>query len=188
MIIVNYSFKEYSLLTDEERLEFDLIIEHGKEFNESIDVFNIGELTEKGFGIVKDIQYSLNNGITWKEFFEYLEQLTNVNQNDLQNKSMLDLIRFRNYLMSEIKRINELESILLSYTPTADEERAGVEEFEKLGAYMQIRSLTGGDITKVESVRNIKYTLCLVELRTQKLLSDYQNSLNEIYLRKNKIN
>jgi len=115
MIIVNHSFNEYCNLSELERSEFDAVISNSIQFNESVDVFKVGELSEHGFGIVKDIQYSINcNSLIWNEFFEYTSKLTKIAIDELKNKSMLELMQFRNYLVSEIIRINELENILLS--------------------------------------------------------------------------
>jgi hypothetical protein len=189
MIIANHSFNDYTLLSELDRDEFDVIIKYSTDFYESVDTFKIGELTEKSFGVVKDIQYGINNNtLTWSEYFDYVNQITLVTVEELKATPMLKLIQFRNYLVTEVIRINELEKILLSHEATAEEQEANLEEFEKFGAYLQIRALTNNDITKHEQVRQIKYSLCLIELRVRQLEREYEIRLNEIFKRKNRIN
>ena len=187
MVLYNYSFYEYCHLSDEERLEYDTLTGAASIFKEAVDIFKVGDFTELTFGVLKDVQQIIcsKNGITYKDLFEAFTALTGKTENELQQMKMKDVINFRNYVIDEIKRVNLVESITLSHHTTVEEEQAGIENFNKLGIYMQFRSLTKGDVTKFEQVRNIKYNICLLELIAQKESADYNERLSEIYKRKN---
>jgi len=55
-----------------------------------------------------------------------------------------------------------------------------MERFNGLGVYLQIRSLTNGDVTKFEQVRKLPYSLCFTEMFTAKQQSEYQKELIRI--------
>jgi len=89
-------------------------------------------------------------------------------------------MRFANYLITSIEQIVEVENESLAYEPDPDEVEAGMDKFNGLGVYLQIRSLTNGDIAKFDQVRKLPYSLCFTEMYTAKQMSDYQKDLMRI--------
>jgi hypothetical protein len=98
----------------------------------------------------------------------------------LKNEPLDRVCRFSSYLVEGVKKIVENEKELLAHEPSEKELAAGMDRFNEIGIYLQIRSLTGGDITKYEEVRKLPYSLCFTELFASKQLSDYQTELNKL--------
>lgn len=169
------TFKEYFDL--EYRTEYDYAIRYAYSFLKPIDHFNLGDFMQLHFGIVKDIQYDYFQGLSWEQFYDYMKQ---IKDKDISKEKLIIVCQAKSYLVSEIIRLSEIESIALAHEPSDDEERAGMDRFKDLGVYLQIRSLTGGDVTKNELVRSMKYEDCFVELVTQKALKDYDRELTKI--------
>lgn len=183
MKLKNLTFNEYFELED--KSEFDFAIKYDKKhFNIPIDIFEIGDFTELSFKIIKDMQYYIETGLQWIHVFELIETTKGINQKDLGKILLVDLCKFKSYLIEEIYRINKIESISLAHTTTADEENAGLDDFRDLGSYLQFKSLANDDITKIEAIGKMKYTKCLLELVARKQIKDYQTAYMKIKSRK----
>lgn len=167
MQLNNITLSEYMNLDVDAQVEYDFFIKYCT----PVDKFNIGDMTAQSFGVVKDLQFDLSDGIGWSQIAEYIMKLT---KKEAKNIPILDLSRFWKYIQSEIERITEIESLTLAYTATDKEIAAGIDELNVLGIYMQIRQLTGGDVTKNEQVRNTRYDECFTELVACKLLYEYE--------------
>jgi hypothetical protein len=185
--VKDYSYKEFLQLSPVELTEYVSIMQFAKPFRQEVDIFNIGDITTCNFGLIKDLQYDLQSDIDYDKMFEHISMITKKNIEDLHNFSLLKILQFKNYYISEIKRICEIENNLLSYEPTNEEKNAGIENFNSLGIYNQIRNLAGNDVTKIEAVRAVKYSDCLLELYARKLTCDYEISYRNILNKKNKL-
>jgi hypothetical protein len=175
--IANISLNKYFSLTNEERVEYDFAMKYAFTFTDSVDEYAIGDIIELPFGIIKDIQFDLEHGLAFNKLLEYIKSLI---KKDIMPEPLNKICRFGQYLVKGVEEICEYEKQTLAYEAKADEEQAGIEKFNGLGVYMQIRSLTGGDVTKYDQVRALPYSLCFTELYTAKQLADYQNELNKI--------
>lgn len=174
------SVKEYLEL--DERAEYDFAIKNAIQFNEPIDTLEIGNLIYKPFGIIKDFQYFLENGLTFNKQIELMIELTG--NKELIKTKLTDYCKACNYVTKSIEKIIDTERQVLSYQSTFEEESAGIGLFDGLGIYMQIRKLANNDVTKLEAVRNIQYCDCFTELVALKQLDEFQRRLNEIYKNK----
>jgi len=174
----NITFVEYFELED--KSEYDFAINFAYSFNKPVDHFGVGDLMKQSFGIVKDIQYDLTQGLTWEQFFEYLKKMGE--DKAPHKKQLLTLCQQRSYIIKEIESIVSVEEIELAYASTEDDDNAGIGNFEGLGIYLQIRSLTGGDVTKNKAVLEMPYEDCFLELVTRKRIYDFEE-----LKRKNKI-
>lgn len=175
----NITFLQYFELED--KSEYDYAIKYAYRFNEPVNHIQIPEFFQMPFGFVKDLQYDFSQGITWDQIFGYLNK---IKTDGYQNWKLLELCQMKTFLANQIDFINTIESEkLTSDNISADEVEAGIDELSELGIYLQIRELTGGDVTKNEAVRNTKYEDCFVELVTQKRLADYQRELRRIQAR-----
>lgn len=179
------SLKEYIELEEERRVEYDFAMKYAFCFTEPVDEYKVGDFMELSFGFIKDLQYNIEQGIKFDQIIKTISELTNLKDKDLGSEPFDKIIRFSNYIKESIKQIVEVESEKLGHEPEPDEEQAGIERFEGLGVYLQIRSLTGGDVTKFEAVRNMPYSVCFTEMYTAKQLNEYEKELTEIMKRKN---
>jgi hypothetical protein len=175
MKIKNLTFNEYYVLED--KTEMNFAIKYGKELNEPLDVFDIGDFTELPFKIVKDMQYYITEGITWENIFEVVHEVKKIDHEHLGMMTIYSLARFKSYVDSEIQRINKIEGIALSHTPTNEEEIAGIEDLSDLGTYLQFRELANEDITKIKEIGQMKYSDCLLELVARKRIYEYRKEL-----------
>lgn len=170
-------------IDDLDKLNYEQLfaIQNADEFQEAKDMCEIGDIYELEFGFIKDIQTDIeDDDLNLLKQIEYLKKIT-------QKKLYLyETVVTCNYLVQNIIKILENESILLGGEATPEQREAGIETFAELGVFGQIRSLAGNDVTKVEQVRKTKYSICFMELIARKKEADYENRLNEIYRRKNK--
>jgi hypothetical protein len=177
------TLKEYFEL--EEKENYDFAIKYSKSvFNKPLDIFKIGDMTELSFGLIKDLQYDIEQGLSWMKFLDYLEEITGIDVKKIVNYKLTAICRVRSYILKEIERINEIENELLAYYPDSDEKNAGIDEFNKFGNYGQLRKLANEDVTKLDEVKKIKYSIGLMELYYQRVESDYQLRLMKIKSKK----
>ena len=178
MRIPNISFKEYVSLPD--RAEYDYYLKYG--FFEPEDIFNIGKFLELTFGQVKDIQYDAiqAGGITWENLVKVLEDTKELNPEELADRSVFELHKFRLYLADEINLINSMESDYLGHAASPEERQAGIEMFSSYGAFIQFDKLAGGDLLKLERVKELKYALCFTKLKLEADRSEFNDKYVEI--------
>ena len=168
----------------EDKSEYDFAIKYSQFFTDALDLFSTGDFTELSFGLIKDLQYDISNGLTWIKLIEYIEKLTGKSAKVIAGYNLRAICRYRAYIESEINRINEIESELLSYTPTSEEKEAGIDEFNKFGSYGQLRKLATTFGKSPEEIRQWKYDLCLLELLYSKTNYDFQEKLYKIKSKK----
>jgi len=173
-MIENITLREYMVL--DEKFEYDFILKYIM----PKDVYNIGDFAELEFGLIKDLQFDISEGLSWVKLIEYIAKILKKKERVIGSYKLIDIAECKSYIIAEIERIGLIESELLGYIPTQKEKEAGIEEFNKFGSYGQLRSLANNDITKIDSVKKIKYSLCLLELYYQKVNNDYQKRYNEI--------
>lgn len=145
---------------------------------EPLDLFKLGDLTDCQFGFVKDVQDLLNyEGLTWEKFFEEISNYKKITQRRIALMPLFDLHRARLYLKKEVEKINEIESNGLGHNPSAEEESAGINIFEKYRAFLQFDKLTGGDITKIDEIRKLPYSLCFAKLMLEADKAEFESNL-----------
>lgn len=175
------SLRQYVELED--RSEYDFAMKYAFRFKEPIDEYKLGDMTEQTFGLVKDLQYDIETGMTFDKLLDYIKQLSKVN--DIGAEPIDKVMRFSNYLIESIKQIIEVENQSLSYEPDMDEEEAGMDRFTGLGVYLQMRSIATTFHITPQKVREWKYADALTEMYTAKQLNDYERELMKIKQRKN---
>jgi hypothetical protein len=162
----------------EDKSEFDFAMKFAFVFTEPIDEYKIGDIMEQPFGWVKDFQYEIEQGLSFAKLIDLVSETGKIK--DIGKEPLDKFMRFANYLITSIQQIVEVENESLAYEPDPDEVEAGMDKFNGLGVYLQIRSLTGGDVTKFDQVRQLPYSLCFTEMYTAKQMSDYQKDLTRI--------
>jgi len=186
MKIKNITLRDFFSLPEIEKEKINFAIKFGSQFREIKDFFNVGDFTFLPFGTIKDLQFDLSKEFSFEKYLEHLEKILKVEKKCFFENYLLDLYQFQNYVFSEINRINEIEKALLTSYPSIEEVEAGIDTFNELGIYMEIRELTGGKIWRNKKIRESKYTDALLELVARKKLNDYNSKRQEIYNKKNK--
>jgi hypothetical protein len=108
----NITYKEF--LESPEASYYDFASRYGKQFNEPVDHFNLGDAMLWEFGIIKDIQYDLQTGLSWDQLINYLCKISNKEVNVFNDTDFIDICQQRTYILNEINKINEVESIKLN--------------------------------------------------------------------------
>lgn len=60
------------------------------------------------------------------------------------------------------------------------EEKAGAADLEKFGVMLTLSSLSGGDITKIEAVLQMPYSVCNTWLFMEKEKRDYEKRYRKL--------
>lgn len=178
MQVERITVKKYSTLVD--KSNYDFAIQYAKEFTEPEDTFKIGDVYEIPFGIIKDIQQDLEDGtLTEAGQLEYLLKI----KPELKIDKMYldDFCRGLNYLYSNIVNLLETEMELLGGEVTVEEMQAGINRFNSIGIYLQLRQLANNDITKIDDIKQLSYNKCFIELYTRKQESDFQRELQKVF-------
>jgi len=114
------------------------------------------------------------------KMLEYMMLLTGKDTKEFCKLKLIDIIRFKNYIVDSITEIARIESIALAYEPTDEEIAAGIESLNIYGVYNQLLSIALGDPLKIADVRKMKYEEAFVFLCNQKAKSDFERRLMEI--------
>lgn len=139
------------------------------------DVYNIGKLTGRTFYEVKELQRLLYDENGFTQAIKFVLDLSGK-----KDPEIFEFFAFFNYCKAEIERITEMESNALAYTPTTDEERAGIDRFNKFGYLTAIDSLAGGNVLKWAEIRNIEYETAFTKLMIDKEKSEFDKALFKI--------
>jgi hypothetical protein len=161
----------------EDSSQYDFAMKYAFKFTDPVDEYGVGEVTELSFGFIKDFQWDLETGLTMAKLIDYVLQLTG--KKTVKDEPLDKFCRFCSYLTDGVKTILDNEQETLAYEPTDQEQAAGMDRFKHLGVYLQIRSLTGGDVTRVETVRALPYSLCFTEMYTAKQLKEYEDEIRK---------
>jgi hypothetical protein len=172
------STSDYLELIDKSKYNF--AIKYAHIFTHPEDTLQMGDFVCKPFGLIKDLQHDLQSGLTLEQKIEYAILCCSASRLQMLAMQIDDFCRATSYMIDAIEGINHIESEALKHEPTPDELRAGLDRFAPLGVYMQIRQLTGNDVTKNEAVRSLPYNHCFNELYARKQVSDYQDAMNDI--------
>lgn len=165
--------------------EYIFAIKFAEEFYKEEDTMGIGDVYELKFGLIKDIQADLEDGdININKYIGYINSI----KPELKIGDMYldEFTRGCNYLITSITELLQNEIDTLVTLPSTEEEQAGLDRFNGLGIYLQMRSLANNDITKIEYIKGMTYLKCYLELYTRKQENDFQKELERIY--KNKSN
>lgn len=174
-------FLEYLLLED--KSEYDYYIQYSDYFNDAKNVLNIPELDELPFGFIKDYQTDLESGdLDFSKQIEYLSKI--IDFEIIKTKYLDEITKTCSHMLSSIINMLEIEERLLSNEISQDEEAAGAFTFSNFGVFPQFLQLANDDITKIEQIRNMKYSDCLMYLLYKHQMSQYEKQLTERYSRK----
>lgn len=182
--IKDITYKEYFEIDPDEIDTYNRTIRYAIIFNKSEDHFNLGDFMKIPFGIVKDLQYDLSNGLGLEQAVDYMCQISGKPLSEFINKKLITICQQRQYMVDEITRLTDIEAKTLSGTLTDEQIEAGIEMFGIFGVYMQLRDLAGNDVTKIESVRQIPYETCFLELYVRSKYAEYEDNYQNIMNRR----
>lgn len=178
----NIPFNQY--LVSLRREDYDTAIKFG--IVEAKDVFNIGDLMEFTFGEVKDIQYLVNYGCSWKDFLEWIAKAKKIELEIIGSTPIFDVVQGRQYIVDQVSKVNQMESKNLGHEPSVDEQRADISRFNKFKTFPQFDQLTKGKLWKIKKIRSMSYMECFTKLYYEATKAAYQIDYNRVMTRKNK--
>jgi len=183
MTLKNITLSEYLALDNQE--EYNFFMRYSRALNNNPpDVFSVKDLTEKSFGLVKDLQFDLAAGMDWNHIIEYIMKLTGKTYSQITIMRIDKFCQGWKYITNEVERISEIESQVLAYIATDEERQAGIEKLGVLGVYMQFRSIAITLGYSIEQVKAMRYDEAFLELTTQKMLSEYEQELMKVRQKK----
>lgn len=179
--IPNPTFAELDTLGEADTELVAYALEHAKELADARNVLNLAPLTEQTFGAVKDLQAS---GLGWLDLLEWLR--THAGITHPEAVKVFDLRWQANWLAEQLAGIARAEASL-SHARSSLEHAANPTELDKLGTYIQFSELAGGDVWKIEYIRNTRYALCFAELKYRHERASYQSRLQQLTMKQKRI-
>jgi len=178
MLTRNYSYKEFTSITDKDEL-YDILfaIQFSKEFKTPVDHLGVGPITELKFGVVKDLQELEDDSL--EAVFKAAHLPID------QSRDILSLFQQRSYILEGIKQISNVEKQTLSGGPlTAKEQNALIDEngdnlFDGLSVVIQLATLSNNDVTKWEAIRNLPWSECYAMLLLDSRRNKFQRNLQK---------
>ncbi len=168
---------------DNERVNY--VLTYG-EFK-PVDLFKIGDIIEREFGLVKDVQEAFNYGsLTFEKYLKIMVEYSFTSEKTFYNTSVYDIKSSLVFLTNEIEKINELETESLGRESSAEEKQADSDRFQKYRSFMQFDSLCGGDILKFEQMKKVPYLICFTKMMLEADRAEFNKDLHKIQMRKNK--
>lgn len=180
----NIPFWKYFTLVD--KSTYDYAMKFSYTFKKVHDALNVGDLTEKEFGIVKELQNEFSQELTWPKLIELSSRLLNITQKQFAKYGIIEICQHMNYLRSEIERINEIETQLLTTVTDNDYLTAGIERFAKYKEYPQVRQYAITFSMTTEEAEKTRYDVVLIELAYQKDDNEFKNELMRLKRNKGK--
>ena len=171
MRIKDVSYKEFFELAEQEREDYTFALLYSVPQPRSLKTPSFQALP---FGFVKDVQAS--QPLSFESFLELLQELEGA---EVANYSIFALYAEMLYFISEIESINEAEK-MLARAPTGEELAAGSEGITNFGALPQFLELAGGDPTKIEAVKALKYSVAFACLLYNEEMFEYRQRLEAI--------
>lgn len=151
----------------------------------AVDHFKIGDITEKTFGFVKDLQYLFGIDLTIDVIAEFLSDNNIISNEDFFKTSIFHFRESQEYLRKQVEGVNKIERDFLGSSPTVDEVNAGIDRFGKYGSFIQLDSLACGVIAEHKVVRALPYSVCFAKLELNFDKAEYERDLNKIFANKN---
>ena len=160
--IANITFGEYIQLSETAKSNYDFAVKYG-DFEIKDYVSNIS-LEDRSFEVVKNLMDSENDG----ELISKIYEIDEYTEYKIVNLPFWQVILTFRYLLEHIVKLIKIENDILqskvqSFTDYSD--KIAYIDFGMFpNYYTQLRALAKDDITKFESIKQMKYSDCIVEL------------------------
>lgn len=173
----NITYHDYLYnITEQEREKYDFAAKFG-DIIKGNDVFSIGKFEDRPFGFVKDFQNLYGNLDIEPEafFFEYFrifKEWLQIEKETILQTPIFDYYNNLTYCAAEIRKINRIEETLVS--TIGDQTNDTEANFGKFGVLPQFLELAGNDLTKIDQIGRLQYSLCFSVLLYRKELYESQ--------------
>jgi hypothetical protein len=185
MEIKRIKFKDFLTLSEDEARTYTFAISFAKQFRIEEDTLKIGDVYQLPFGLIKDFQQDLEGGnLNFQLQMDYVKRINP--KLKMYNMWLDELCRGLSYMTTSICNLIETERELLGGQPDPDHVAAGLDRFNQLGVYLQLRELAGHDILKIDDIKKVPYEKCFLELYTRKQEADFKKDLMQVMKNKNK--
>ena len=143
------------------------------------DVFGFGDITKKTFYEVKEFQrlFSLSYDAAVTAVIDWLHD------NKVKDPDAFDFFAFYNYIKSEVEKVNKIEE-KLAYSPSVDEDIAGIDRFNQFGYFGQVLSICERFGWSLEYVKDLPYNTAFTILLYYKEQADFNKKITDIKFRK----
>ena len=169
-----YTFIEFLNLDQKERERYEAT---GKLLKAKS--FGVSDVMKWDYLTVKEIQAKLSNSIDYQGIIDIIQELTAWGIEKIMQKTWIDIFQFLKFVDESIQKITEKEENL-SYDPDADEENAGIENYNQFGYFATIDRLAGGDPLKYESIGKMEYSIIYAKLLLNKVDSEFIKNYHRI--------
>lgn len=183
---INIPYTLYNTLTPEQMNYYEFLMQYGVIDGEKLqeqDYLSDTPIMDMSFEFIKDCMTMVSKGDTIgivAKFFSLPQYATKLEDNSLPAWKVILTIR---YLVNKIVSCIEMENtMLVNKTPSPYMFQIEQVDFSMFTQeYIQLNELADGDITKFDSIRNMKYSDCFVQLLYRQKQSDLQQLIESSY-------
>jgi len=102
----------------------------------------------------------------------------------LHQRSFIELFTVALNLINQLKAINETELKMLKFSPTPEQQRAGIKDFEVLGDFNTIDELAHGKPWMYETIERTEYNIIFAKLLKINISSKFDKKYRELMTEK----
>lgn len=180
MKLENIPFRDYLKMNEAEAYVYTYSLKFGATLNRAIDHMTIGDLQNRTFGEIKDLQLMFDKGLAIYEMVKPIAMLTDKEESEIYKMGIVEVSQTFAYIRDSIAELNEAERQRLTRALTDKEVRAGIDRFEDYSVYPQFRSLALTFGLTINEVRNMPYSEAFLELCYAKDLAEYQEAYGKL--------
>jgi len=174
MRLVDISYNEYFLLSEEQRKDYNFALKYN---NTCVDPFAIGDITARSFKFVKDSQEFCSNEFTFVNYIEFISDNLQMEIEKVKENSIFALYQSLNYFVEQVKIVNRLESENLSHAPNDKEVEAGISVFSKYKSFPQFDNLARELRLTYEEVGKLDYNICYTKMLYDKERHEFNSNM-----------
>lgn len=173
---IDVTYFTYLLMDEEYQDDYNFTLQFMKNAPETKDYFGTKDLSDLSFMDVKDLQNYLIEG-DMEGLYNKIVSLPDYSQEKMMNAKAYEVILTLQFICNRLEEITNIENTMLQ-SKVAGEDYSGIAEqvdfsmFPKY--YSELRELAGGDITKFDEIKRMKYSDCLVELIYRQKQADFE--------------
>ena len=179
---INIPLRDFFELEDSS--EYFFAFEHSPNFKEAIDHLGIGNMRQKPFGIVKDLQELYSGNVSTAQLIEQLCLFSGKTEEQVLDMKILEFMQSRNYLEQSINRISEIESLKFGRGSTDEEKRVGIDRLGMYGIETQLDKLDHGMLWMTDEIRALPYERCFIRLAMWNDVNEFNEELQRIRMKK----
>lgn len=173
---IDINYATYLQMNEDQQYEYNFVLTYMKNAPAIKDYFCSMDLTDRPFVFVKELQDAFINDNN-EELYSILTSIPEYSPELLLASPAYKVIHTFSHLISRIQSTLTIESeMLVSHVNNEDYtsfvEQVDFSMFPRY--YSELRELAGNDITRFETIKQMKYSDCLVELIYRQKQSDFE--------------